>query len=98
MQCVHGTIPGITRESHAGYLDRGGRLVCSVFMGPSWELPWVLGNPGILRQGRRLVCSVFMALSQELPWVLGNPKASVQCVHETILGITLGTWDTWTGG
>ena len=28
-----------------GYLDRG-RLVCSVFLGPSRELPWVLGVVG----------------------------------------------------
>ena len=44
-----------------------------MFMGPSWEVPWLLGNPGILGQGGRLVCSVFMGPSWELPWVLGNP-------------------------
>ena len=43
-------------------------------MGPSWELPWVLGNPGTLGQGRRLVCSVFMGQSWELPWGLENPR------------------------
>ena len=45
----------------------------SVFMGPSWKLPWELGNPRIPEQGDRLVCSVFSQPSQELPWVLENP-------------------------
>ena len=55
-----------------------------MFMGPSWEVPWVLGNPGILGQGGKLVCSVFLGQrgklvcsvfvgpSWEFPWKVGS--------------------------
>ena len=58
VQCLPGTIPGSTRgtrESRDTW-TRGVCVVCSLLLGPSREVPEVLGNPGILGQGG--VCSV----------------------------------------
>lgn len=49
----------------------GSRLLCSVFLRPSWEFPCVLMNPRILGQGGRLVCSVFPGDPGNYPGFLG---------------------------